>query len=107
MNRALLPVLRVATLLGFVGCADQLQTRSTQDRMSWEDFYAMAQGWKTPDGYYNLERMLKVCTGRGVPVGTCMDARGMTDGPLVEGVHRSTLAELTEWTLWAGKVITF
>lgn len=67
-------------------------------------------GQKTPDGYYNLERMLKVCTGRGVPVGTCgtcMDARGMTDDPLVEGVHRSTLAELTEWTLWAGKVITF
>lgn len=67
-------------------------------------------GQKTPDGYYNLEKMQRVCTLKGVPIGTCgtcMDARGMADEPLVEGVHRSTLAELTAWTLWADKVITF
>ncbi|HEY5434052.1 MAG TPA: DsrE family protein [Candidatus Limnocylindrales bacterium] len=65
---------------------------------------------KTADGYYNLERMLKGLAPKEVPVGacgTCIDARGMTDEPLVEGVHRSTLAELTEWTIWADKVITF
>ena len=65
---------------------------------------------KTPDGYYNLERMLKGLATKEVPVGacgTCIDARGMTDEPLVESVHRSTLAELTEWTIWADKVITF
>ena len=65
---------------------------------------------KTADGYYNLERMLKGLAPRGIAVGacgTCIDARGMTDEPLVEGVHRSTLAELTTWTIWADKVVTF
>jgi uncharacterized protein involved in oxidation of intracellular sulfur len=65
---------------------------------------------KTPDGYYNLERMLKGLAPKGVAVGacgTCLDARGMTEDPLVEPVRRSTLAELTEWTIWADKVITF
>jgi uncharacterized protein involved in oxidation of intracellular sulfur len=65
---------------------------------------------KTPEGYYNLERMLKGLAPKGVAVGacgTCMDARGMTDEPLVEGVQRSTMAELASWTIWAEKVITF
>jgi sulfur relay (sulfurtransferase) complex TusBCD TusD component (DsrE family) len=31
----------------------------------------------------------------------------MTDEPLVEGVHRSSMAELTAWTIWADKVIRF
>jgi uncharacterized protein involved in oxidation of intracellular sulfur len=39
--------------------------------------------------------------------GTCMDARGISDAELVEGAHRSTLAELTEWTRWADKVVVF
>ncbi len=71
---------------------------------------AAKPGQKTPDGYYNLERMLKGLSPKAVPVGacgTCIDARAMTDEPLVEGVHRSTMAELTEWTVWAEKVITF
>ncbi|MCU0504711.1 MAG: DsrE family protein [Chloroflexi bacterium] len=65
---------------------------------------------KTPDGYYNLERMLKGLVHRGIAVGacgTCMDARGMVDDPLAEPVRRGTLAELTEWTIWADKVVTF
>ena len=65
---------------------------------------------KTPDCYYNLERMLKGLSPKWIAVGacgTCIDARCMTDEPLVEGVHRSTLAELTAWTIWADKVITF
>jgi uncharacterized protein involved in oxidation of intracellular sulfur len=65
---------------------------------------------KTADGYYNLERMLKGLAPKGVAVGacgTCIDARGMTDEPFVEGVSRSTMAELTAWTIWADKVITF
>ena len=65
---------------------------------------------KTPDGYYNLERMLKGLEPKGVPVGccgTCLDARGMTDDPLAAPARRSTLAGLTEWTIWADKVITF
>ncbi|MEV8156585.1 DsrE family protein, partial [Streptomyces fradiae] len=39
--------------------------------------------------------------------GTCVDARGLTGAQLVEGARRSTLDELTDWTLWADRVITF
>jgi uncharacterized protein involved in oxidation of intracellular sulfur len=71
---------------------------------------AAKPGQKTPEGYYNLERMLRGLAPKGIAVGacgTCIDARGMTDEPLVEGVRRSTMAELTTWTIWADKVITF
>ena len=65
---------------------------------------------KTPDGYYNLERMLRGLCTKEVPIGacgTCMDARGLTEVDLTTGVHRSSMAELTAWTIWADKVITF
>jgi uncharacterized protein involved in oxidation of intracellular sulfur len=71
---------------------------------------AAKPGQKTPEGYYNLERMLRGLASKGIAVGacgTCMDARGMTDEPLVEGVRRSSMAELTAWTIWADKAIAF
>lgn len=67
-------------------------------------------GQKTPDGYYNLDTMVRSLTRKGAPVGccgTCMEARGITDGMLSEGAHHSSMDELTEWTLWADKVLTF
>ena len=39
--------------------------------------------------------------------GTCMDARGITEAELIQGAHRGTLDELTEWTLAADRVIAF
>jgi uncharacterized protein involved in oxidation of intracellular sulfur len=71
---------------------------------------AAKPGQKTPDGYYNLERMLRGCATKEVPVGacgTCMEARGLVDADLVAGAHRSSMAELTAWTLWADKVVSF
>jgi uncharacterized protein involved in oxidation of intracellular sulfur len=71
---------------------------------------AAKPGQKSPEGYYNLERMLKGLAAKGIEIGccgTCMDARGMTDEPLAEGAKRSSMAELTAWTIWADKVITF
>jgi uncharacterized protein involved in oxidation of intracellular sulfur len=68
------------------------------------------RGQKTPDGYYNVERMIMVAARQGVPVhacGTCLDARGLADPQLADNVSRSTLAELTTWTTWADKVIVF
>ena len=65
---------------------------------------------KTPSGYYNLERMIKVLTLAHVSVGTCgscIDARGIADTDLVPGVHRSSMEELTDWAEWADKVIVF
>lgn len=67
-------------------------------------------GQKTPNGYYNLERMLKSAKQKGIEVGvcgTCMDARGITDEELAEPANRSTMDQLTEWTIWANKVITY
>ena len=68
------------------------------------------RGQQTPNGYYNLERMLSAIARRGGRVGvcgSCMDARGMTDEELVEGAHRSSMDELTDWTLAADRVLTF
>lgn len=48
-------------------------------------------GQQVPKGYYNIERMLGAVARRGGVIGvcgTCMDARGITDGELVEGCHR-------------------
>jgi uncharacterized protein involved in oxidation of intracellular sulfur len=65
---------------------------------------------KTPDGYYNIKRMLKrVLTGKGQVLfcGTCMDARGLGDAEIVAGVRRSTMDELASRTLEADKVLVF
>ena len=65
---------------------------------------------KVPQGFYNIEDMLGNVIRHGGMVGicgTCMDARGMGDGDILEGTHRSTLAELGEWTAWADKVLVF
>ena len=67
-------------------------------------------GQKVPEGYYNIQVMLgRVVRNRGqVGVcGTCMDARGIAESELIEGTHKSSLAELTAWTQWADKVIVF
>lgn len=68
------------------------------------------KGQTTPNGYYNLERMLKAVTNRQGLVsvcGTCMDARGIAEAELAEGCLRSTLEALTDWTLWADRVLVF
>ena len=67
-------------------------------------------GQKVPEGFYNIEVMLgRVVRNRGEvgACGSCMDARAITDPELIEGIHRSSLAELTSWTQWADKVIVF
>ncbi|MEQ8344133.1 MAG: DsrE family protein [Sneathiellaceae bacterium] len=68
------------------------------------------QGQTTPDGFYNVERMLKrviVGKGRVLLCGTCMDARGMTEGDLMQGAVRSTMDELAEATARADRVLVF
>lgn len=67
-------------------------------------------GQSVPTGYYNLERMLGGVIKRGGQVGvcgSCMDARGLTDSDLTEGALRSSLDELTDWTLEADQVLIF
>lgn len=65
---------------------------------------------KTPDGYYNLERMVKaILRKKGLIYlcGTCLDARGITDDMIIEGANRSTMGELGLLTEKAKKIITF
>jgi uncharacterized protein involved in oxidation of intracellular sulfur len=67
-------------------------------------------GQKVPEGFYNLQVMLGRVVRNGVPIGvcgTCLDARGIAETELIEGSHRSTMAELTAWTQWADKVVVF
>ena len=64
----------------------------------------------TPNGYYNIERMLKFIIAKGAKVkicGGCADARGLKNVPLIEGSEISTMAELTNWVVESDKVITF
>jgi uncharacterized protein involved in oxidation of intracellular sulfur len=68
------------------------------------------KGQKTPEGYYNIERMLKrftVGSHRILLCGTCMDARGLTEAELMEGARRSTMDELAQATATADKVLVF
>jgi uncharacterized protein involved in oxidation of intracellular sulfur len=67
-------------------------------------------GQRVPEGFYNIHLMVDKITRGGAAVGvcgTCMDARGIAEGELIEGAHRSTLAELANWTQWADKVLVF
>jgi uncharacterized protein involved in oxidation of intracellular sulfur len=66
-------------------------------------------GQRLPEGHYHLDRMLKPLLGRGQVglCGTCLDARGLRESQMVDGARRSTLEELTDWTLWADKTLAF
>jgi uncharacterized protein involved in oxidation of intracellular sulfur len=67
-------------------------------------------GQKTPDGSYNVERMLRGCVAKRAEIGvcgSCMDARGLTDAELIAGTRRSSMAELADWSTWADKVLVF
>lgn len=65
---------------------------------------------KVPEGYYHLDRMVTAVARHGGEIGccgTCMDARAISDEALVEGAKRSGMDDVTDWTLWADKVVTF
>jgi uncharacterized protein involved in oxidation of intracellular sulfur len=67
-------------------------------------------GQKVPAGYYNIQSMLGSIIRRGGSVavcGTCMDARGIAESELIEGAHRSTMDELTAWTLEVDRTLVF
>ena len=69
-----------------------------------------ASGQVTLNGYYNIERMLKVLATKGGTIGvcgSCMDARGLKAEALAECAHLSSMDELASWTQEADKVIAF
>jgi uncharacterized protein involved in oxidation of intracellular sulfur len=64
-------------------------------------------GQKVPEGYYNAGDMVRMVGGEVGLCGTCLDARGIGAGEIVEGARRSTMIELAAWTAEADKVLVF
>lgn len=67
-------------------------------------------GQQLPNGYYHVDRMITAAAHHGAEIGlcgSCMDARGITDSMLIPDAHRSNLDQVTDWTLWADKTVTF
>jgi len=65
---------------------------------------------KTPDGYYNIGRMLKSVVSKGGEIkacGGCSEARGIDKIEFIKGVHLSNMKEFSKWTVECDKVISF
>jgi uncharacterized protein involved in oxidation of intracellular sulfur len=63
----------------------------------------------TPDGYYNLERMIKSIVSKGGKINvcsSCMKARGLTDVQLIKGAEVTKFAKLSDFIIDADKIIT-
>lgn len=64
----------------------------------------------TPNGFYNIERMLKSVILHGGEVkscGGCSQARGIDGLTFIEGVRLSNMKEFAQWTVECDKVLTF
>lgn len=71
---------------------------------------AAKAGQEVPQGYYNVERMLRIAGSRDGEIsvcGTCMDARGIGDGELIEGARRGSMEELADWVEAADRLLVF
>jgi uncharacterized protein involved in oxidation of intracellular sulfur len=68
------------------------------------------RGQKVPNGYYNLESMLKGVANRGGEIavcGSCIDVRGIGEAELAEGAARGSMEQLASWTAEADRVLVF
>ncbi len=64
----------------------------------------------TPNGYYNIERMLKLSLNKNARLllcASCLEARGLKDVSLIEKSEISSMAELTKNIMETDKVLTF
>jgi uncharacterized protein involved in oxidation of intracellular sulfur len=66
-------------------------------------------GQTTPQGYYNVERMLIPVVRKGLVLAceTCLAARGLEAKDLADGCRAAKLGELASLVLDADKVLTF
>jgi uncharacterized protein involved in oxidation of intracellular sulfur len=64
----------------------------------------------TPQGYYNVGRMIKSIISKGGQIrlcGACCDARGIKAISLLEGAEISSMSQLAQWTVESEKVLVF
>ena len=72
--------------------------------------YVAKKGQKSLKGLINYGQLLENLIQGGVEVKACVvcvEARGITQADLVEGVKIATVHELVEWTVNSDKVIVF
>jgi uncharacterized protein involved in oxidation of intracellular sulfur len=65
---------------------------------------------ETPNGYYNISRMLSLLHREGADIklcGSCVQARGLGNLPLLEGTEISNMQQLAAWTVESEKVAVF
>ncbi|NPD46698.1 MULTISPECIES: DsrE/DsrF/TusD sulfur relay family protein [unclassified Lentimicrobium] len=65
---------------------------------------------KTPNGFYNIQRMMKSVVNNGAEIkscGGCSEARGIDKLETIEGVQLSNMKEFAQWTVDCDKVLTF
>ena len=71
---------------------------------------AAKKGQNTPQGYYNLEKTLRDLVSQKAKVAaciTCIRARGLNKGDLIEGVEIGTMMTLSHWIKESQKVLSF
>jgi uncharacterized protein involved in oxidation of intracellular sulfur len=67
-------------------------------------------GQSVPKGYYNFGALLRLVISYGGAIavcGTCLEARGIAEGEMVEGLQKTTLQTLTDWVQEVDRVLTF
>lgn len=72
--------------------------------------WAGQAGQSVPKGYYNIQKMLQMLLSSGAKVkacGTCMTARGLDEGKIIEGVKKATMIDLAQWVKESKKVLSF
>jgi uncharacterized protein involved in oxidation of intracellular sulfur len=65
---------------------------------------------KTPQGYYNVERMIGSVIRNGGEVrmcSSCMDARGINESMIIEKASKSSMSDFTNLVLVSDKVVSF
>ncbi len=67
------------------------------------------RGQKTPEGYYNIERMLKPVLRKGLVLACrlCAEARGLAQDDLMKEVRLVRLEEAAAMVLEADKILTY
>ncbi len=102
-NERLYNGLRLATAL-------QKKGESVHVFLMADAAFGAMQNQETPNGYYNIERMIRYILKKGGNVsacGSCLKARGVQMGHLVEGVTEGTMDLLSDWCIMSKKVINF
>ena len=72
--------------------------------------YCGLPGQTTPNGFYNIERMMQSIIKRGAVVkscGGCSEARGIDQLKFISGVELSNMKEFAQLTMDSDKVLTF